>query len=181
MKTKYDKKVNSIVKKLNKKLQKDVFQNRFSIRQLEKRGVDFCHNYHIYLYEFLDEKYPERNIQEWFTEAEIIVGYKIHIKINDFIIHSDFWDTFDSKSWSKNKAMCNSCDEYVPYIIKMSKLVAEEITTNEQIIFYGEQAYCKHCHQPVHLIDSEIDNHNKERIKEINPDFNDFYCRVSKI
>lgn len=181
MKTKYDKKVNRIVKKLNRRLQKDVFENRFFARQIEKRGYEFCHEYHIYLYEFIDEKYPERNLQQWFTEGEIIIGSKLHEAMNNFIIQSDFWKTFDKDAWFKDKAMCYSCHQYVPYTIKMSKLVAKKNLSNEQIFFYGEQAFCKHCHNPIYHTNIEIDNRNNKRIKEINPEFNDFHCRVNKI
>ena len=58
-KTKTDKKINRIVRRINKELKEDVFKDRFYLRQVEKtRGV--CSSQY-YLYEMCDKLEPERN------------------------------------------------------------------------------------------------------------------------
>ena len=58
-KTKTDKRVNRIVKRINKELREDVFKDRFYLRQVEKARGE-C-NLQYYLYEMRDQLEPERN------------------------------------------------------------------------------------------------------------------------
>ena len=64
MKSSTDKKMNRIVKELNKSLKKDVFNGRFWVRQYQKARVDgLCY----YLYELKDREDPSRDkvIRNW--------------------------------------------------------------------------------------------------------------------
>ena len=58
-KTKTDKKVNRVIKRINKELREDVFKDRFYFRQVEKARGE-C-NLQYYLYEMCDKLEPERN------------------------------------------------------------------------------------------------------------------------
>ena len=92
MKSKDDKKVNRIVKNLNKALAADVFKDRFTVHQLKKVKED---NYDIarYLYELRDKVEPSRNrLVGWVNIYN--ASRKIFLEMNDFIITSDFWKTY---------------------------------------------------------------------------------------
>lgn len=92
MKTKADKKVNKIARKLNKQLKEDVFGNRFWVRQVAKARVD---SVSFYLYELRDRLEPERNITlEWESEFRLITFDHLALKMNTFIIESDFWSLY---------------------------------------------------------------------------------------
>ena len=58
-KTKTDKRVNKIVRQINKKLKEDVFGDRFSLHQLKKARGECSSQY--YLYEMRDQLEPNRN------------------------------------------------------------------------------------------------------------------------
>lgn len=92
MKTKADKKVNRIARKLNKQLKEDVFGDRFWVRQVAKvriNGVSF------YLYELRDRLEPERNtIIKWENEFELITFNHLAFEMNTFIVESDFWKKY---------------------------------------------------------------------------------------
>lgn len=89
MKTNKDKKINRIVRQLNKQLQKDVFGTRFWARQYRKSNKD---GITFYMYELCDRLQPERNkICGWYSEFEMLTFRPLHIEINDFIVTSDFW------------------------------------------------------------------------------------------
>lgn len=181
MKTKYDKKVNQSARKLNKQLRNDVFQDRFSVVQKRKQGLEYCHEYHVYLYEFLDKKCPERNFEKLLTESEILISSKLFELMNEFIITSDFWKTFDKKAFFKDKVMCFTCHEYVPYSVKMTKLVAKEYTSNKTLEFYGEAAFCKRCKKPISTscVD-EIKERNIVRVRKLNANFKCDYFQVKE-
>lgn len=87
MKTKIDKRVNKIIKKLNKQIREDVFGNRFYAHQLQKarlNGVSY------YLYEFIDNENKDATLVQWFNEFEIVQFYKPWRIMNDLIVESDF-------------------------------------------------------------------------------------------
>lgn len=92
-KTLADKKVNRCAKTLNKQIREDVFGDRFSVRQVKK-----TRNYDVgyYMYELIDKKCPERNslIPKWFSEFEIINFKGLYLEMNNFIVTSDFWETY---------------------------------------------------------------------------------------
>lgn len=181
MKTKYDKKVNQSSRKLNRQLRNDVFQDRFSVVQKRKQGYKDCHEYHIYLYEFLDKKCPERNFEKWLTESEILISCKLFKLMNDFIITSDFWNTFDKKEFFKDKVMCFSCHEYIPYTVKMTKLIAKNYTNDESISFYGEVLFCKRCKKAISAVcEDEIKERNIARVRKLNANFKCDYFQVKK-
>lgn len=99
MKTKWEKKLNNKVKNLNRKLEKDVFGNRFWLKQVRKsKGTD---GIFYFMYELRDRVQPERNklINGWFTEYSIFNFSELVGAMNDFIITSDFWENY-----KKNKA-----------------------------------------------------------------------------
>lgn len=90
-KTREAKKVNRVVKKLNKQLVADVFKDRFFIRQLRKTFG--CDNVEYFQFELIDKEQPERNqITKWYNSFEICHFVNIHREINDFIVNSDFWE-----------------------------------------------------------------------------------------
>ena len=95
-KTRMDKKVNRVARKLNKQLAEDVYGSRFQIRQIQKiRGLD---NWSYYLYELVDNEQPERNrIIPWASGFSITTFSPLHIEMNDFIVKSDFWRKYYKK------------------------------------------------------------------------------------
>ena len=87
-KSKEAKQVNRIIKRLNRSLQKDVFGNRFYVRQTQKArldGIDY------FRFEMVDNEEPTRNtyINEWCTVYD--VSRKVFGAVNDFIVRSNFW------------------------------------------------------------------------------------------
>lgn len=87
-KDKIDKKVNRKVKRFNKILREDVYKDRFYIKQWEKRKIN---DMHYYIYCLYDKKYPNRiHITDWVSELEILKFNELEIRMNDFIITSDF-------------------------------------------------------------------------------------------
>lgn len=93
MKTKNDKKVNKIVKQLNKDLKEDVFKDRFWYRQYQKARVD---GLDYYLYELKDRVDPSRDkvLYHWYSAFEVIGFHKLVMEMNDFIINSNFWELY---------------------------------------------------------------------------------------
>ena len=92
-KYKEDKRVNKIVKKINRDLKKDVFGDRFWLRQIKKQRVD---GLDYYLYEMKDRKDPRRDtpIRGWlWGGSQFLIG-EFYEAINDFIIRSDFWSIY---------------------------------------------------------------------------------------
>lgn len=89
----YHRKVKASVKRLNQSLREDVFGDRFSVRQT---GQSVEEGITYYQYEMLDKEQPERNavIRGWLTYWDICSSHKLHMEINDFIIHSDFWTKY---------------------------------------------------------------------------------------
>jgi hypothetical protein len=93
MKTTMDKKVNRIVRTLNKDLEKDVFGNRFWCRQVRK-AKEYGTEY--YLYELKDRKDPSRDkmIRGWLSGFEITTFHTLTMEMNDFIVTSNFWEEY---------------------------------------------------------------------------------------
>jgi hypothetical protein len=100
-KSKAEKKVNRIARKLNKELSKDVFGNRFWVRQYQKaKHYDMS----WFLYELIDNEQPGRNylIPGWLNEFD--AKRRIYAEMNEFIVQSNFWsqyhgnDSYDSKN-----------------------------------------------------------------------------------
>ena len=93
MKTKTDKKVNRITKSINRQLEKDVFKDRFWIRQCKKTKNN-C-NVQCYLFELCDRKNPTRIYRTgWlWGDSEFLMKILL-LEMNDFIISSDFWITY---------------------------------------------------------------------------------------
>lgn len=171
MKTISDKKVNRFVKYLNRQIHQDVFEDRFTVKQIRKEGCSDCHDYHIYLYNFEDKKQPNRNYQKWFREGEIIYSKQLHIEMNNFIITSDFWKTFEKEVYFKDKALCTHCNKYENYTIKKERLTVR-LSNNEEISFIGEQIYCKKCKMKIpSYYTTAIRQRNKERIMKIDENF----------
>lgn len=92
-KTKTDKKVNRKVKAFNKALKKDVFKDRFWVRQYQKTK---CDGLNYYLYELVDNLEPERNtvLRGWILGESCLFMSEIWEGMNDFIIKSDFWSKY---------------------------------------------------------------------------------------
>ena len=95
MKTKTDKRVNRITKSINRQLEKDVFKNRFWIRQC-KKIKDNC-NMQYYLFELCDRKDFTRNQicrKGWIWGNSEFLMKDLLLEMNNFIISSDFWATY---------------------------------------------------------------------------------------
>lgn len=93
MKTKTDKRINKKIKAFNKTLEKDVFRNRFWVRQYQKQTYD--HDQY-YLYELCDRLEPERNrvIYKWLRGNSVFFMSDIFDEMNSFILESDFWELY---------------------------------------------------------------------------------------
>lgn len=96
MNKKVCRKVNRRARELNKQLKQDVFGNRFWIREYCKQYVN---DVHYFMYELRDREQPNRNevIPEWFNEFQLLKFNDLWLKMNDFIIGSDFWDKYRNK------------------------------------------------------------------------------------
>lgn len=95
MKSKADKKVNRVAKQLNKSLKRDVFGDRFWVRQIKKIKTN---DVNYYLYELCDRLQPERNrIIPWETDFALTTFCHLAIEMNNFIIESDFWKRYNNK------------------------------------------------------------------------------------
>lgn len=90
-KTKVDRKINKIVRIINRNLKEDVFGDRFWIRQVKKQKSD---GMQYYLYEMIDRKHPERNSlvsHGWLWGESFFLSADFYEAINDFIVRSSFW------------------------------------------------------------------------------------------
>ena len=93
MNKKICRKVNRRARQLNKQLAQDVFGNRFWVRQVQKQ---YKNDIHYFQYELIDNLQPERNkLLHWLTEFSLITFNDLWIEMNDFIITSDFWKTYN--------------------------------------------------------------------------------------
>lgn len=90
--------------------------------------------------------------------------------MNDFIVNSDFWDTFDNELYFKDKGMCIHCNggSYQNYHTKKEKVHARIMPSGEIVNFIGERAYCNKCGHPMHA--SAVDKQNLKKIQVQYPD-----------
>ena len=93
MNKKICRKVNRRARQLNKQLTEDVFGNRFWVKQVQKQ----CKNdIHYFQYELRDRLQPERNkLLHWLSEFSLVTFNDLWLEMNDFIITSDFWKTYN--------------------------------------------------------------------------------------
>lgn len=92
-KTNMDKKVNRNIKRLNKQLREDVFKDRFEARQVKKSRYG---DINFYQYLLIDHEQPERNeLSDWMNGIEITMFNEVWIKMNKFIVTSDFWQKYN--------------------------------------------------------------------------------------
>ena len=92
MKSKDDRKVNRIAKKLNRQLAADVFGDRFTVHQLRKTKESYYDIAH-YLYELRDKQDPSRNkLVGWINSYS--ASRELFLEMNDFIIKSNFWELY---------------------------------------------------------------------------------------
>ena len=170
MKTKRDKKVNQVVRKLNKQLRKDVFGDRFYVRQVRKTGCIDCPSYHYYLYEFVDTKCPERNRMEWVSESCVLISMKVHSIMNEFIISSDFWSTFD-RHWFDGKCICHNCHQYRQVKIKKEKI--EEMVDGKSVFYIAEVVHCQKCGNTLvyHFMEDVNERNNVRREEALNHEY----------
>lgn len=95
MKTKTDKRVNRITKSINRQLEKDVFKDRFWVRQYKKTKGECGIQY--YLFELCDRKDSSRNQicrKGWIWGDSEFLMKDLLFEMNNFIISSDFWATY---------------------------------------------------------------------------------------
>lgn len=94
-KSKEERRINRIVRKINKQLQEDVFKDRFWIRQVRKQKDEDGFTY--YLYEMIDRQEPDRNSiipQGWLWGGSQFIASDLYEAINDFIVKSSFWSIY---------------------------------------------------------------------------------------
>ena len=92
MKTLDDIRVNRTAKKLNRQLEKDVFGDRFYVRQVKKSRKEYAT---YYMYEFIDREDHSRTLtSHWMTAFEIYKFNQLSITMNSFIVKSDFWQKY---------------------------------------------------------------------------------------
>lgn len=109
MKTKIDKRINNIAKKVNQQLKEDVFGNRFWVKQVRKFKSQDGLQY--YLYELRDRLEPERNhifTCGWLWGGSFFLTADFFEQVNDFIVKSDFW----AKYWNDESRYNESLDFY---------------------------------------------------------------------
>lgn len=109
MKTKTDRKVNKIAKRVNRMLKKDVFGDRFWVRQVKKLKGKSGLQY--YLYELRDRLEPERNhlfTCGWLWGDSFFLSADFFEQANDFIVRSDFW----AKYWNDESRYNEKLDFY---------------------------------------------------------------------
>lgn len=93
-KSKTDKKVNRLVRNINKQLKDDVFGDRFWVRQMQKAKVD---GMEYYLYEMKDRLEPNRDsiiAEGWIWGSSHFFVSSIYEAMNDFIVRSSFWSKY---------------------------------------------------------------------------------------
>ena len=90
-KSKDAKALNRLVKKINRDLIADVFNDRFWVRQCQKARVN---DIDYFLYELKDRKDPSRDlvISKWITIYD--AARILYEELNNFIISSNFWETY---------------------------------------------------------------------------------------
>ena len=99
-KSKTDKKVNRLVRNINKQLKADVFGDRFWVRQMQKAKVD---GMEYYLYEMKDRLEPNRDsiiAEGWIWGGSQFLTSHFYEAINDFIVKSDFWSKYNGSNYS---------------------------------------------------------------------------------
>ena len=122
MKTKVDKKVNKIVKSINRQLKQDVFKDRFWIRQVQKQKNEY--GMQFYLFEMRDRLEPNRNsiiAQGWIWGENRFLVSGLYEAINDFIIKSDFWSLYNGSIY--DESMDDYAAEFNHY--RTSNLIGE--------------------------------------------------------
>lgn len=100
-KSKTDKKVNRLVRNINKQLKADVFRDRFWVRQMQKAKVD---GMEYYLYEMKDRLEPNRDsiiAEGWIWGGSHFFVSSIYEAMNDFIVKSDFWSKYNGSYYDK--------------------------------------------------------------------------------
>lgn len=98
MKTKTDRKMNKIAKRVNRDLKQDVFKDRFWVRQVCKQRVD---GLEYYLYELKDRLEPERDKifdKRWLWGGSCFLISDFFEEVNEFIIKSDFWELYRNEN-----------------------------------------------------------------------------------
>lgn len=175
MKTKQDKNLNHICKTLNRQLRHDVFQDRFTVRQIRKDGFVDDHSLHWYIMELCDKKDPSRNklfhLTNWYGKSMMC---EVYSKMNDFIVESDFWNTFNQDEWDSKYIMCPHCGEYKPFKTKRERVEYVVYKDNEpvKVSMIANVNYCKECcNKVIDLKNRKILNN---KIKELIGDFSWF-------
>lgn len=106
MKSKLCKAMNREVRRFNKQLEKDVFGKRFCIRQVEKQRLD---GVEYFRYELIDNENTDRNmvIAKWFSlYSDFSIRFSmsdLFRQMNNFIVTSDFWEKYRSKTHNDEK------------------------------------------------------------------------------
>lgn len=178
-KSKADKRVVHDMKVLNRKIREDVFGDRFYVRMISKHGYFDWHQYHYYWFEFIDNECPERNETACYDQGEVLIGKKLWIKINDFIVNSDFWTKFNANTrekFFKDHAWCCTCDKYTKYRVK-KELMTHYTENNEPITFAGYRMYCTECGKPSYIYD-DLEDENLKIVQKTRPDIKELHSYI---
>lgn len=103
-KTKIDRKINRVVRKINKDLREDLFGNRFWIQQVKKSRDEDGLQY--YLYMMRDRLEPNRDAYiGWIWGGSMFLASDFYKPINDFIVKSDFWSKYFNDETRYNRKL----------------------------------------------------------------------------
>lgn len=102
-KTNMDKKINRLVRNINKQLKEDVFGDRFWFRQVQKATSD---GMQYYMYEMRDRLEPNRNSlvsHGWIWGGSHFFASELFEAMNDFIVRSDFWANYNGSPYDPDQ------------------------------------------------------------------------------
>lgn len=115
-KTKVDKRINKIARRVNGDLKQDLFGDRFWVKQVSKaKGED---GLQYYLYELKDRLEPERDTlfsKGWLWGDSHFLASDFFEEVNDFIVKSDFW----AKYWNDESRYNRENDDYLTSFNKL--------------------------------------------------------------
>lgn len=104
-KSRIDKRINRVAKRLNRELKADVFGDRFWVKQVAKQRGDY-EGCMYYLYELKDRLEPERDTlfsKGWLWGGSHFLVSEFFEEMNDFIIRSDFWSKHNGSPYDENE------------------------------------------------------------------------------
>ncbi|MDO4501383.1 MAG: hypothetical protein Q4B60_08970 [Erysipelotrichaceae bacterium] len=92
---KSQRRVNHVVRSLNKHIKEDCFAGRFIVLQTGRKDFHWDDDYYSSNYEFhfMDLEQPERSFKKWFPGDSLwSLRHNIYEHMNNLIVESDFWN-----------------------------------------------------------------------------------------